>query len=89
MRQEEYCPAKLNSPSSQTALLRTANAAVPARPEQLAFGPLAFEVPRAEPLRSVLTSRYPSYFEPPPLDDARPNETSWTVFRKHLEDRAP
>ena len=40
-------------------------------------------------LRSVLTSRYPSYFEPPPLDDARPNETSWTVFRKHLEDRAP
>ncbi len=45
------------------------------------------EIP--EPLRSVLTSRYPSYFEPPPLDDARPNETSWTVFRKHLEDRAP
>ena len=35
-------------------------------------------------LRTVLEERYPSYFEPPPLDDDRPNETSWTVFRKSL-----
>lgn len=40
-----------------------------------------------EPLRSVLKDRYPSYFEPPPLDDPRPNETSWTVFRKHIEQK--
>ncbi len=38
-----------------------------------------------ENLRSVLEARYPSYFEPPPLDDTRPNETSWTVFRKKVE----
>jgi hypothetical protein len=38
-----------------------------------------------EPLMSVLKERYPSYFEPPPADDSRPNETSWTVFRKHVE----
>ncbi len=44
------------------------------------------EIP--EPLRSVLSSRYPRYIEPPPLDDARPNETSWTVFRKHIEGQA-
>lgn len=35
-----------------------------------------------EPLRSVLKERYPSYAAPPPLDDARPNETSWEVFKK-------
>ncbi|MDJ0927386.1 MAG: DUF1838 family protein [Gammaproteobacteria bacterium] len=44
------------------------------------------EIP--EPLLSVLRERYPIYFEPPPLDDERPNETSWTVFRKHIESQA-
>ncbi len=34
-----------------------------------------------------LTERYPLYLTPPPLDDTRPNETSWTVFKKHLESR--
>jgi len=38
-----------------------------------------------ESLRAILKARYPSYFEPPPLDDERPNETSWTVFRKTVE----
>lgn len=38
-----------------------------------------------EPLRSVLEERYPTYFVPPPVTDERPNETSWTVFRKHIE----
>jgi len=38
-----------------------------------------------EPLRSILKERYPEYFEPPPLNDDRPNETSWTVFRKTIE----
>ena len=40
------------------------------------------EIP--EPLRSTLEERYPTYFEPPPLDDDRENETSWTVFRQKL-----
>jgi len=31
-----------------------------------------------------LKNRYPSYLEPPPLNDERPNETSWTVFKKKL-----
>ncbi|UCG72578.1 MAG: DUF1838 family protein [Chromatiales bacterium] len=38
-----------------------------------------------EPLRSILEARYAKYFEPPPLDDDRPNETSWTVFKKTIE----
>lgn len=41
----------------------------------------------SEPLRSELRERYPVYLEPPPLDDARPNETSWTYFRKVIEAR--
>ena len=44
------------------------------------------EIP--EPLLSALKSRYPTYFEPPPLDDPRPNETSWTVFKKTVEERS-
>ena len=36
-------------------------------------------------LISALKERYPLYLTAPPLDDARPNETSWTVFKKHLE----
>jgi len=39
----------------------------------------------AEPLRSVLRERYPQYLTPPPLGDPRPNETSWTVFKKYLD----
>ncbi len=36
-------------------------------------------------LKKVLSERYPLYMTPPPIDDARPNETSWTVFKKHME----
>jgi len=38
-----------------------------------------------EILKEELRSNHPEYQEPPPLDDDRPNETSWTVFKKHLE----
>ena len=38
-----------------------------------------------EPLRSVIRTRYPVYLSPPPLDDARPNETSWEVFKKRKQ----
>lgn len=37
------------------------------------------------PLVDILNERYPSYWTPPPTDDDRPNETSWTVFQKKLE----
>lgn len=41
----------------------------------------------SDSLIADLKERYPLYLTPPPLDDARPNETSWTVFKKHLESR--
>jgi hypothetical protein len=47
----------------------------------------AGEIP--DQLRAVLDERYPTYFQPPPLDDSRENETSWTVFRKALAEQAP
>lgn len=38
-------------------------------------------------LRALLDERYPAFNTPPPLDDTRPNETSWTVFKKYVEAR--
>lgn len=34
-----------------------------------------------------IRANYPHYVEPPPMDYDRPRETSWTVFREHLERR--
>jgi len=34
-----------------------------------------------EPLRTELKTNYALYMEPPPLDDARPNRTSWMGFK--------
>jgi hypothetical protein len=33
-------------------------------------------------LQDEIATNYPDYVTPPPLNDARPNETSWTYFRK-------
>lgn len=41
-----------------------------------------------EPLRSEIKNNYAKYLAPPPIDDSRPNETSWEVFRKALEAQA-
>ncbi len=38
-----------------------------------------------ESLRKEIEANYPEYRTPPPLDDARPNETSWTVFKKWID----
>lgn len=38
-------------------------------------------------MRAEIEQRYPDYREPPPLDDERPNETSWTFFKKVLDAR--
>lgn len=38
-------------------------------------------------LMKILKERYPAYLSPPPTDDPRPNETSWTVFLKYLENK--
>jgi Protein of unknown function (DUF1838) len=36
----------------------------------------------SETMRAEIAANFPIYSEPPPLDDERPNETSWTYFRK-------
>lgn len=41
------------------------------------------ELPKV--LRDEIAANYPAYTAPPPLDDARPNATSWTEFRKKLD----
>lgn len=38
-----------------------------------------------EPIRSVLKERYPLYMTPPPVDDPRPNDTTWTVFKRYID----
>jgi hypothetical protein len=42
------------------------------------------ELPQA--LREEIRTNYPAYVAPPPLDDARPNETTWTVFRRWADE---
>jgi hypothetical protein len=39
------------------------------------------------PLRAELMANYPAYVAPPPLDDTRPNETSWSYFKDVREGR--
>jgi len=35
-------------------------------------------------MKQQIRDNYPGYDEPPPLDDERPNETSWTYFKKQV-----
>lgn len=39
-------------------------------------------------VKDAVNTTYPIYRNPPPTDDARPNETSWTYFKKIMEGRA-
>ena len=36
-------------------------------------------------MKAEIAKNYPLYTQPPPLDDTRRNETSWTYFRKMIE----
>ena len=36
-------------------------------------------------MKTEIRTNYPAYTVPPPTDDARPNETSWTVFKDHID----
>lgn len=40
-----------------------------------------------ESMKAEMRANYPDYFHAPPLDDTRPNETSWTYFKKQIEKR--
>ncbi len=39
-------------------------------------------------IREQIKANYPEYADPPPVDDKRPNETSWTYFKKVLDRKA-
>ena len=41
------------------------------------------ELPKV--MKDAIDSDYPAWKSPPPVDDARPNETSWTYFKKKLK----
>jgi len=45
------------------------------------------DIPQA--MRDEIAKNYPEYAEPPPLNDERPNETSWTYFKKKVQPPAP
>jgi hypothetical protein len=38
-----------------------------------------------ETIKKEVAANYPEYRTPPPLDDDRPNETSWTYFKKQID----
>jgi hypothetical protein len=40
-----------------------------------------------EPMKVEIRKNYPTYEHAPPTDDARPNETSWTVFKKYADSK--
>jgi hypothetical protein len=40
-------------------------------------------------MRAEIEKNFPDYRNPPPLDDQRPNETSWTYFKKVIDARKP
>jgi hypothetical protein len=41
----------------------------------------------ADALKSEIAENYPEYRAPPPLDDPRRNETSWTYMKKIIDSR--
>jgi hypothetical protein len=40
-------------------------------------------------MKAEIEKSFPAYRDPPPLDDQRPNETSWTFFKKIIDARKP
>ena len=40
-------------------------------------------------MKAEIDTSYPAYRNPPPLDDQRPNETSWTTFKRIIDARKP
>ena len=38
-------------------------------------------------MKDEIAANYPGYTAPPPKDDARPNDTTWTVFKKMVDDQ--
>ena len=40
-------------------------------------------------IREEIETNYPLYMSPPPIDDQRPNQTSWTNFKEYLDLSSP
>jgi hypothetical protein len=40
-----------------------------------------------ETMKAEIAANYPEYTAPPPADDTRPNETSWTYMKKIIDSR--
>jgi hypothetical protein len=38
-------------------------------------------------LEALIVARHPEYLQPPPVDDPRPNETTWTVTKRTIDAR--
>jgi hypothetical protein len=59
------------------------------RPGELVFNATGAVVKGIDDLPRVLVDQidrnFPAYRSPPPVDDARPNATTWTEFRKFVE----
>ena len=41
----------------------------------------------SDTMKTEIAKNYPKYSDPPPLDDDRENVTSWTFFKKKMEER--
>ncbi len=41
----------------------------------------------SDTMKDEIAANYPEYSAPPPLSDDRPNETSWTYFKKIVDAR--
>jgi hypothetical protein len=59
------------------------------RPGQMVFNAMGAKVKSyaelPQMLRDEITARYPEYTAAPAGDDARPNATTWTVFKARLD----
>ena len=38
-------------------------------------------------MKKEIAANYPEYAAPPPVNDTRPNETSWTYMKKIIDSR--
>lgn len=61
------------------------------RPGQLVFNAMGAKLESFDalpkPLKDEIAAAYPTYVAPPPGDDQRPNATTWTVFKKRIDEQ--
>ena len=38
-------------------------------------------------MKDEIRKNYPAYTQAPPVDDTRPNDTTWTVFKKMVDEQ--